>query len=747
MFSRTNVTTFEDYFLPYSERTTHGVYFCRIASYSEKIQKDICQYIELTRTAGVCISRKIKNPDERQLEYYEEMMGREFALNPNFLMDALSKWIPRVREEQRKDIAYGFYDCFNEMAKMGKNESVQRNTYIKFMCWLYYIFEPVLQMLGRDKLPKILFEGTLTTYELYMLRILSGAGCDILVLEIEGDEGYKKLDPISNYSELFPLEGTAFPPEYSVIEIYKQSGKTKLHRQQKIVPTEKRINTNTWLMGDPLEDVLKVQDARGNDPECHYNLFAAVEGTEDPSSYYMELVKWKMKLDGTGRKSLLLQNGIPVPTYEETNAIMRRQYSDADALFGDMVKQIHASDKKAEAYCQNAFLQCMQVKKDEPLQRLMNTAVMMVCWMNRYAKVFFSNEAKEPLLVYYGQVKSEKEVLLLSMLAKTPMDVLILNPEGEEQHPMTDSLFFNKSYSKKVRKQEFPTSTNGIQFRTVAYEAEQELNTILYQDTGMYRNQQFQKAVPVTLQITYEEIAVLWKEEAKYRPNFETFTDRVMIPVIFAKVSGVKDSVERYWESVSELIDKNTYVIRHFPFLGNERNPYKEKTYLYLIGDKLNIRKIKNSPEYPFGILRENMQDMMLEKVQQLIDSRLIAGTLVNGMEHLIVATILNMDRQLLRLIQNYDFTKSVPKVVVIHTEDTICSPEDSILLAYLNLIGFDIVLYVPTGYNSIERYYTRQVFVEHQIGEYKYDMHVPNLDAIRRRKEGFASKIFRRGR
>lgn len=41
---------------------------------------------------------------------------------------------------------------------------------------------------------------------------------------------------------------------------------------------------------------------------------------------------------------------------------------------------------------------------------------------------------------------------------------------------------------------------------TVAYQAERELDTILYQDTGIYRNQQYQNASVINLKTTYEEI-------------------------------------------------------------------------------------------------------------------------------------------------------------------------------------------------------------------------------------------------
>ena len=71
------------------------------------------------------------------------------------------------------------------------------------------------------------------------------------------------------------------------------------------------------------------------------------------------------------------------------------------------------------------------------------------------------------------------------------------------------------------------------------------------------------------------------------------------------------------------------------------------------------------------------------------------------------------------------------PKLIYINTGETILSLQDSILIAFLNLIGFDILFFVPTGYQSVEKYFAGNLMEEHQIGEYIYDMQVPDLNSI----------------
>ena len=146
--------------------------------------------------------------------------------------------------------------------------------------------------------------------------------------------------------------------------------------------------------------------------------------------------------------------------------------------------------------------------------------------------------------------------------------------------------------------------------------------------------------------------------------------------------------------------------------------------------------------------MREDMQTYILDKLQLLIDSKLVKGSLQNGTEYSIIATILSLNVDTLRLLQKFDFTKDIPKIVCIDTTETMYSLEDSILLAFLNLIGFDILLFTPTGYQNIEKHYSRKLFENHVYGEFMYDLLPPNLhyDQTKNDMKKWKNKLFGRG-
>ena len=80
-------------------------------------------------------------------------------------------------------------------------------------------------------------------------------------------------------------------------------------------------------------------------------------------------------------------------------------------------------------------------------------------------------------------------------------------------------------------------------------------------------------------------------------------------------------------------------------------------------------------------------------------------------------------------------------------TGETMMSLEDTIQAAFLSLVGFDILFFVPTGYQCVERFFHKNIIEEHQIGEYKYDLSVPDFHTISSTiRVSWRDKFFRRG-
>lgn len=759
IFEHRELQSLEEYFLGLSKRRERGIYFYRISGFDEQVKQFILKYYEAARASGVVIEGRIPNPDEKNLEYYEEIMGMSFQLSMGFLTSSLKKWLPRMRDAQRDQVAASIYDTLDELRRAGKNENMLRNAYIKFMCWLYYRFERVVNRLGEEQPPKILYEGEPGNYELKLLVVLAHAGCDVVLLQYGGDQNYRKLDPDSRLSFLFDRPGLGrFPEGFSLEGI--RSELSRRAKEEQLYGTRSGLSrcTNAWIEGKGFSDILTEIPLRGQDPAFYYNCFIRIVGVEDRLTCPGELLQLQRQLTAGGRRLLILEGRIPRPDPEEIQSIRRGNYTSAETLIaglsGNMKDFLNSLNIELQRLMNEAFVDIILEESGRPqmnLNRLTNKAVYLLCWLKRYASELFAGW-KHPQIgcvICLGGCQDENEALFLRFLARLPVDVLILIPDLNGSCCLEDPFLYEIHYTESLLLEHFPQEGGAVQMGTAAYHAEQELTESMYRDSGIYRNYQYQKAVSVTLQTMYEEIAILWDQEVKYRPNFQTLENEVQLPVIFAKVSGVKDGqTGKYWGDIKKLITEETYVISGVPFLqATDPNPVRAHATEFLKNGKLQRTKLRSHACYAYGYLREEMQDYILDKLQLLIDQRLIRGTFENGTEYTIVSVILNLNKDILRLLQGFDFTKKNPKLIYINTSEKVISLEDSILTAFLNLAGFDVVFFVPTGYQSVEKHFSGKLLEEHQIGGYVYDLQPPDFRMVSvNTRPSWRDKIFKRG-
>ena len=143
-------------------------------------------------------------------------------------------------------------------------------------------------------------------------------------------------------------------------------------------------------------------------------------------------------------------------------------------------------------------------------------------------------------------------------------------------------------------------------------------------------------------------------------------------------------------------------------------------------------------------------QDYILEKIQEMIDLHWIAGE-KDDVETTILSVTLNLDKKTVQLIQQFDFTKEVPKVIVVSVNENVATLQDAVYLLFLNLIGFDIAVFTPTGYRNIEKYISKNAFEEYEIGEYLFQIQIPKKQKLKdmakniSEENGLLTRLFKR--
>ena len=739
----------EDFFKRQSERKPKGVYFYRINSYDETILEFIRKYYDLAKREGAIIDKNIENPTADNIAYFNEIIGDKYVHGPGFMAEALKKWLPRIKDYQRASIADGIYDTLEVLRRQGKNIDILKNNFIRIMCWLYYNFYNIMERLGNDEVPKIIFWGNVNFSELSTLKILSNAGADIILVQPGGDSKYMTIDPKSEYSIDLGMGSESFPAGFDLQWLLKQHEEDKSKRLLYSNKANAKANTNTWLSGDLFEDLKNTR--RGENTSFFYNMFARINGCDNRNTYVNNLYLLYQDLKKANRSIKVINNKITNPSVDEISKIKRGNYANENQLIMDLKKNINLKSNTFIDVARDAFVDTMiETGKlmNMDLNKMMNKGIYILCWFQRYIPDLLGNtdiHSPAPILIYFGNVETDTESLFLNMVAKLPIDVIIFNPE-KKGDKLTGERLYEVHFEETLKVNEFPTDGNNLSMGTMAYNAERDLDTMMYSDTGMYRDMQFSKANIIKLSTTYEEIKIYWKQEARFRPNFSTVDDIVNIPVMFAKISGVANSdTNTYFQNIKDLLTDTTLIYKNENI--HDRNcTVAAGVPSFFKNGRLDREGIKHSQIYKYDYLRAETQDYILDKLSELLRRKTIAGTGQNGTEYKIITIVLDLPKEILRFIQSFDFTKCPPKLIIVNTTETVISLEDSIIVAFLNLIGFDIVFFIPTGYDNVNKYFNNQIMEEHIIGNYLYDIAIPDfnrLRSVKEKKKSFFSRLF----
>ena len=134
------------------------------------------------------------------------------------------------------------------------------------------------------------------------------------------------------------------------------------------------------------------------------------------------------------------------------------------------------------------------------------------------------------------------------------------------------------------------------------------------------------------------------------------------------------------------------------------------------------------------------MQDLLLNKFNQFIkENKILKMSFDKKLSLKLLALILYLNESIIRIIDNFDFVFSIPKIVIyLNGEDTI-NEWMVILLCYLHNIGIDIVIFNPSGSFNINKYIKEDKIVINRLEEIRCDC---KFDEIINYKQSFFSRI-----
>ncbi len=632
------------------------------------------------------------------------------------------------------------------VAECGVNK---KNNYFVFFCWL-------MKYLG-TRPTTLLYVGGASLKELYFLLMMSAAGVKVTLVSYGLDKDYVKLGEFKN--RITVKSGRINAPiqiDFSKIDLSKEAALAKMRAEgERVSGLVKCLSTSAaGIFEDILVDrktrVVKNGGVYTEDGDIPVYC-AALLGYENEDVYTNMLVKFKESFAGLKKQLIFIEKPMSNPNAEEVKAIGSVTRTSTAEMIDAMAMQINLTgDSIRTALARKALKDMLSGMSTSNQTVVFNYAMKLVSWLYRCTQARKYSVVYEdiPVLLYYGDI-SQSEVYFLIFMSRCGFDVVYISPNLNNQQTTAEKnldgriQIFTLPQSKESG--EYPKKAVKMKVSTVAYNAERDLDTMLYNgDTGIYRSFQFPNSQSVTLKTTYEEISILWKQEARFRPGFATSGNLVSVPNIFAKISGVEDGdIGKYWDNVRDKLTPETILIVKQPNRTNSSSDDLSVYRQFYRNGEIDTEKLKNSTLNKYSYLPDRIQDMLFYKLQETCQSRFLK---LEG-DELMCSVIhfgMNLSKEFSQIIQRFDFTRKIPKLIYIDAIEDTFTLEECIQTVLCNLIGFDVLIFTPSGYKNLETYVKNDAFEEHIMNQFLYSTEVPKFKIPSEDKNsGFFGKLF----
>jgi len=634
------------------------------------------------------------------------------------------------------------------MAKaVGDCGANKKNTYFVLLCWL-------IKYLG-VRPSCLLYIGAPSLRELYFLLMMQAAGVKITLVSYGLDADYTKLSFKDRITVKSGRENAPLQIDFSKVDLSLEAKLAEMRAEEEQASgLVKRLSTTAaGIFEDYLRDrktrVIQNGGVYAEDGEIPVYC-AAMLGFDDDVVYTNMLVKFKESFAGLKKQLIFIEKTLSNPNADEVKALGAVTRTSTEAMIDALALTINLpGDRTRTALARNALREILSGIDTANQTVVMNYANKLITWLYRctQARKFSVRYEDIPVVLYYGDI-SQSEVYFLNFMSRCGFDVIYISPNlNNAELVISKNLDGRMQLFKLPQSREsgdYPAKAVKMKVATIAYSAERELDTKLYGgDTGIYRNFQFPNSQSVTLRTTFEEIDILWKEEARFRQGFSTAGNLVSVPNIFAKISGVEDeNLDKYWDDVRRKLTPETILIEKKPNQSEPQPDISAYRQFYRNGE-IDAERLKNSPLNKYSFLPDRIQDMLFYKLQEACSS----GFLKLSGDELMCAVIhygLSFGRDFLQIIQRFDFTRRIPKLIYIDAIEDTFTLRECVQVVLCNLIGFDVLIYTPSGYKNLETFVKNDAFEEHIMNRFMYNVEVPKFKIPSEEKNGgFFGKLF----
>ena len=626
-----------------------------------------------------------------------------------------------------------------------------KNTYFVLLCWLmkYMTIKPQL----------IVYIGAGTLRELYFLYIAASCGIRVTYVSYGMDADFEKFPYKDKVRTVSGSMNGMIQVDFAHIDLSRAAQLCEMRAAaQQAEGLVQRLDTTAAGIFEDFMTERRTRVVRNGGVYKEDGVIpvycAALIGYDDEAVYNNMLLNFKEGFAKSRKQLIFIEKPLENPNADEIRQLGSVNRSSVAAMIDELALQIRLNGDAARTILAQTELRKLlnSLYTGNPTV-VYNYGSKFISWLYRctQARKYAVQYEDIPLILYYGDI-SQSEMYFLHYMSRVGFDVLYITPNKLLLDMAVDKNLENRMQIFQLPQTKesgsYPTKSIKMKVNTVAYSAERELDTMLYGgDAGIFRDFQFPNSQTVTLRTTLEEISILWKQEARFRQGFATSGNLVTVPNIFAKISGVKDgNLSVYWDDIRDKLTPETILKVKGSAPATQGSLDLSAYRSFYRNGQIDAERLKSSSLNRYSYLPDRIQDMLFFKLQEAVDSKFLK---LSG-DELMCSVLhfgLNLDKEFMKLLQSFDFTKQLPKLIWIDAVEQTFTLEECIQLVLCNLIGFDILIYTPTGYKNLETFVSSDAFEEHTLNDFQYNVEVPKFKIpSETRNGGFFGRLFRKG-
>jgi len=622
--------------------------------------------------------------------------------------------------------------------KPNATATMQKNYFVKLIKAYDSTFLDVLASLDSPGKKYILYSGKMNDYYVTILSAMYKMGVSVLIFSEQNI-----ITPIPTPLDYFEGDKRGFD---DLANTYKaiEAGL--------VVSTKSKIDRSDWAVTDSNDfasNLTRVFTCDRLLPTGNIRcLSIGFTGVYASNEKYSQILSAFYSTNQA--KSLLVEGKLDNPTFDEVAS-----FNNLDLNDKYKITEYLETFKALNPYAMPIASDFITQFKDLP----MSDKKIYFAWLMRLINKFYKDISEItdlPIIILYGAI-NVKTRTFIKLLYNLPIDIIHFCPDVVSTIPEIGKYKNIGNQSRELTK--YPILETQV-VTTLAYNAEQEIQNVLYNDDSLiYKYKQYKHYNLVRIRTTYDEIGMLWDVPFKLRSGFETVKGVVTAPSFFVKVMGVSGTRDEYLESVKSKLVKGTVFIQKRKgvnfgdatntsrYLGCQPVDYeKELPFLRQLwfSKELDKDRLLRSAYWHYGRFSEETRNLLLAKMEEVLNSSMLDK--IGRKEYpRVLSAMLNIDTNIINLAHQNDYTGDSPKIVVFDGTGEGLSLEESVQIMYLNALCFDVLVYAPTGYVTIENYIPEQYYDTITIGKYEFDYGDVDINTYqpKHKQNGFLSSIF----